>query len=79
VVSIKNIWFWFTLTVCPILILVGIYTLGHIIGFSLFSKSDELVSLDTSQIVFILCGFSSLFVFLKTLKVAKSRFAKKYN
>ena len=77
--SIKSIWFWFTLIVCPVLIVVGVYTLGHVVGFSLYSKSDELISLDSSQIVFILCGFSSLFVFLKALKVAKARFSKKYN
>jgi hypothetical protein len=74
--SIKNIWFWFTLIVCPILILVGIYNLSYLIGQILYAESGGLVNLYSRQMVFILGGLSSLFVFSKTLKVAKTRFSK---
>jgi hypothetical protein len=74
--SIKNIWFWFTLIVCPILILVGIYNLSYLIGHILYAESGGLVNLYSVQMVFILGGLSSLFVFSKTLKVAKTRFSK---
>ncbi|WP_105167837.1 hypothetical protein [Pseudoalteromonas sp. T1lg23B] len=74
--DIKSIWFWFTLVVCPLLVLLGIFTLGKLLGQYMYSEQFGFSSIAITQIGFIgagICAFSQLLI---TLKQAKKRFAK---
>ncbi|WP_448567327.1 hypothetical protein [Thalassotalea ganghwensis] len=74
--NIKNIWFWFTLIVCPILVVLGVFTLGELIGEFIYSTQSNRPSVTNFQLVFICAGVCAFSVFLTTLKQAKIRFGK---
>lgn len=74
--EIKVVWFWFTLVACPLLIVLGVLTLGNLIGQYIYSPHFSFASISSVQIVLMCSGVSAFSVFLSTLKEAKIRFAK---
>jgi hypothetical protein len=76
--SIKELWFWFRLVICPILILHGVYVIGKLVGNLLVSQSG-LPTLDSSHLIPLAGAFCALNVFFYTWKEAKVRFAVKHN
>lgn len=74
--TIKDVWFWFTLVACPLLIVLAVFTLGKLIGQYIYAQQFSLSSLSSIQIVLMCSGICALSVFSSTLKQAKTRFAK---
>jgi len=74
--EIKVIWFWFTLVACPLLIVLGVFTLGNLIGQYIYSPHFSFPSISSFQIVFMCSGVCAFSVLLSTLKEARIRFAK---
>ena len=74
--KIKVIWFWFTLVACPLLIVLGVFTLGNLIGQYIYAPDFSLSSISSIQIVFMCSGVCAFSVLLSTLKEARIRFAK---
>lgn len=74
--KIKFIWFWFTLVACPLLIVLGVFTLGHLIGQYIYSSHFSFPSISSFQIVFMCSGVCAFSVLLNTLKEERIRFAK---
>lgn len=70
--SVKKVWFWFTLIVCPILILWAVYTIGKLVGHVVVSQSS-MPTIDSTQLVPICGGICALSVLLNTLREAKLR------
>ena len=75
--GIKRIWFWFTLVVCPFLIILGVTTFAQLLGQYMYSQQFSFSSLSSFQIAFIGGGICAFSVFLSTLKEAKIRFFAK--
>jgi hypothetical protein len=75
--GIKRIWFWFTLVVCPLLIILGVSTFAQLLGQYMYSQQFSFSSLSSFQIVFMVGGICAFSVFLSTLKEAKIRFFAK--
>ncbi|MBB1407579.1 hypothetical protein [Pseudoalteromonas sp. SG44-17] len=75
--GIKRIWFWFTLVVCPLLIILGVATFAQLLGEYMYSDQFSFSSLSSFQIAFIGAGICAFSVFLSTLKEAKIRFFAK--
>jgi hypothetical protein len=73
--GIKRIWFWFTLVVCPLLIILGVATFAQLLGQ--YSQQFSFSSLSSFQIAFMGGGICAFSVFLNTLKEAKIRFFAK--
>jgi cytochrome b subunit of formate dehydrogenase len=73
--SIKNIWFWFCLVFCPILILAGTYIVGQVSGH--YSQSNESLfsSVSSQQLAIIAAAICAVFVLISKIKEAKIRFA----
>ena len=66
--DIKRIWFWFTLVVCPLLIMLGVATFGQLLGEYVYSPQYSFSSLSSFQIVFMaggICAFSISVFFTK--------------
>ena len=74
--KIKVIWFWFTLVACPLLIVLGVFTFGNLIGQYIYSPHVSFPSISSFQIVFMCSGVCAFSVLLNTLKEARLRFAK---
>ncbi|KAF7766387.1 hypothetical protein PUND_a2205 [Pseudoalteromonas undina] len=75
--SIRRIWFWFTLVVCPLLIILGVATFAQLLGQYMYSEQFSFSSLSSFQIAFIGGGVCAFSVFLSTLKEVKIRFFAK--
>ncbi|WP_076921299.1 hypothetical protein [Pseudoalteromonas sp. SK20] len=75
--GIKRIWFWFTLVVCPLLIILGVATFAQLFGQYMYSEQFSFSSLSSFQIAFMGGGICAFSVFLSTLKEAKIRFFAK--
>ena len=75
--GIKRIWFWFTLVVCPLLIIIGVATFAQLLGQYMYSQQFSFSSLSSFQIAFMEGGICAFSVFLNTLKEAKIRFFAK--
>ena len=75
--GIKCIWFWFTLVVCPLLIILGVATVAQLLGQYMYSQQFTFSSLSSFQIAFMGGGICAFSVFLSTLKEAKIRFFAK--
>ena len=75
--GIKRIWFWFTLVVCPLLIILGVATFAQLFGQYMYSQQFSFSSLSSFQIAFMAGGICAFSVFLSTLKEAKIRFFAK--
>ncbi|WP_350645597.1 hypothetical protein [Pseudoalteromonas sp. G24-MNA-CIBAN-0072] len=75
--GIKRIWFWFTLVVCPFLIILGVATFAQLLGEYMYSQQFSFSLLSSFQIAFIGAGICAFSVFLSTLKEAKIRFFAK--
>ncbi|CAM4300004.1 hypothetical protein [Pseudoalteromonas byunsanensis] len=73
---IKSIWFWFSLVVCPFLIVLGVFTAGKLLGQYMYSQQFSFSSISILQVGLICAGVCAFSVFLNTLKEAKIRFAK---
>ena len=76
--SVRKIWFWFTLIVCPILILWAVYTIGKLVGYAVVSQSS-MPAIDSTQLVPICAGICAFSVLLNTLREVKVRFARANN
>ncbi|TGE77340.1 hypothetical protein C7Y70_18055 [Pseudoalteromonas sp. KS88] len=75
--DIKCIWFWFTLVVCPLLIILGVATFAQLLGQYMYSEQFSFSSLSSFQIAFIGGGVCAFSVFLSTLKEVKICFFAK--
>ncbi|WP_418608933.1 hypothetical protein ACNSN2_07220 [Pseudoalteromonas sp. US3C1013] len=75
--GIRRFWFWFTLVVCPLLIILGVATFAQLLGQYMYSQQFSFSSLFSFQIAFIGGGVCAFSVFLSTLKEAKIRFFAK--
>ena len=75
--GIKRIWFWFTLVVCPLLIILGVATFAQLLGEYVYSPQYSLSSLSSFQIVFMAGGICAFYILLTTIKEAKIRFFTK--
>ncbi|OLF80145.1 hypothetical protein AWH60_01835 [Pseudoalteromonas haloplanktis] len=75
--GIRRFWFWFTLVVCPLLIILGVATFAQLLGQYMYSQQFSFSSLSSFQIAFIGGGVCAFSVFLSTLKEAKIRFFAK--
>ena len=51
--GIKRIWFWFTLVVCPLLIILGVATFAQLLGQYMYSQQFTFSSLSSFQIAFM--------------------------
>ncbi|WP_257326047.1 hypothetical protein [Pseudoalteromonas rhizosphaerae] len=75
--GIKRIWFWFTLVVCPFLIILGVATFAQLLGQYMYSQQFSFSSLSSFEIALMCGGICAFSVFLSTLKEAKIRFFAK--
>ncbi|WP_339725303.1 hypothetical protein [uncultured Paraglaciecola sp.] len=75
---VRKFWFWFTLIVCPILILWAVYTIGKLVGNAMVSQSS-MPAIDSTHLVAICAGICAVSVLLNTLRKAKVRFARANN
>ena len=75
--DIKRIWFWCTLVVCPLLIILGVATFAQLLGEYVYSPQYSFSSLSSFQIVSMAGGICAFSIFLTTIKEAKIRFFTK--
>ena len=75
--GIRRFWFWFTLVVCPLLIILALATFAQLFGQYMYSQQFSFSSLSSFQIAFMGGGICAFSVFLSTLKEAKIRFFAK--
>ena len=75
--GIKRIWFWFTLVVCPFLIILGVATFAQLLGEYMYSQQFSFSSLSSFQIAFMCGGVCAFSVFFKHIKRGKNTLCAK--
>jgi hypothetical protein len=73
----STIFYWVIVLICLIVILVGVYQLGNIIGSALYSSSFSFESISIWQIGLIGSGVCGVFEFIRTIK--KLKVSQQYN
>ncbi|CAD2224634.1 conserved exported hypothetical protein [Pseudoalteromonas sp. 3J6] len=68
--GIKRI--WFTLVVCPLLIILGVATFAQLLGQYIYSEQFSFSSLSSFQIAFMGGGVCAFSVFFKHIKRGKN-------
>ncbi len=63
---------WFLLTICLIATLVGLFQIGQLVAFAIYSDSFTVISIEIWQVGLISLGVWGVFEFVRTMKKLNS-------
>lgn len=70
--TLKNLWFWFGLTICPIILLFALFRAGQLLGEILYSSTRY--NINQFDIIIFISAILAGFEFARSVRQARLRF-----